>query len=114
MWQKNVMQNTSHPSRKEYGIVSQFKIRNSMTVAKLARDFETTRTDLILISKNKDNIISDFEAWLSSKTKQKQKHNSDAVDEPLSKWFWYARNKKIPKENVIIVEDPRVWTCLWQ
>ena len=67
-----------------------------MIVAKLARDFEISRTTLISILKNKDKMISDFEAGCSSEAKWKWKHNFDAVDEPLLKWFQYARDEKIP------------------
>ena len=61
----------------------------------LAKELEILRTSLITILKNKEKIIEDFEASCSSKTKQKRKHNFEAVDEPLVKWFCPARNEKI-------------------
>ena len=97
----------------KYDIVSQFKRGNGTTVAKLARDFEISRTTLILILKNRDKIISDFEAGRSSETKRKR--NFDAVDEPLLKWFRYARNEKIPVSGDMLLlkaqEYARVCGC---
>ena len=57
---------TNVPLWKNYDVVSQFKSGNNTTVAKLARDFEISRTTLISISKNKDKVISDFKAGRSS------------------------------------------------
>ena len=96
-------------------VVSQFKSGNGTNVAKLARDFEISRTTLILILKNKDKIISDFETGLSSETKRKRKRNFKAVDEPLLKWFRYSKNEKIPVSGEILLlkaqEYARVCGC---
>ena len=74
-----------------------------MPVSMLAKGLEISRTSLITILKNKEKIIEDFEAGCSSKTKQKRKHNFEAVDEPLVKWFSQARDKKIPVSGEIVL-----------
>ena len=57
--------------------------------------------------------ISDFEAGRSSETKRKLKHNFNAVNEPLLKWFWYARDEKIPVSGEMLLEGTRVCTSSW-
>ena len=69
----------------------------------LAKELEILRTSLITILKNKEKIIEDFEAGCSSKTKRKRKHNFEAVDEPLMKWFRQARDKKIPVSGKMLL-----------
>ena len=65
--------------------------------------------------KNRGKIISDFEAGRRSETKRKGKHNFDAVDEPLLKWFRYARGEKIPVSGDMLLlkaqEYARVCGC---
>ena len=106
---------TNLPLRKKYDVVSQFKNGNGTAVAKLAKDFEISRTTLISILKNKDKTISDFDAGRSRETKRKRKQNFNAVDEPLLKWFRFANNKKIPVSGEMLVlkaqEYARVCGC---
>ena len=61
----------------------------------LAKELEISRTSLITILKNKEKIIKDFEAGCNSKMKRKCKHNFEAMNEPLMKWFCQARDEKI-------------------
>ena len=86
---------TSSPLWKKYDIGNEVNRRNDTTVSMLAKELEISRTSLITILKNKEKIIEDFEAGCSSKTKWKRKHNFEAVDEPLMKWFRQARDEKI-------------------
>ena len=69
----------------------------------LAKKLEISRTSLTTILKNKEKIIEDFEAGCSSKTKRKRKHNFEAVDEPLVKWFRQARDEKIPVSGEMLL-----------
>ena len=69
----------------------------------LAEELEILKTSLVTILKNKEKIIEDFEAGCSSKTKRKRKHNFEAVDEPLVKWFSQARDKKIPVSEEMLL-----------
>ena len=69
----------------------------------LAKELEISRTSLITILKNKEKIIEDFEAGCSSKTKRKRKHNFEAVNEPLIKWFRQARDEKIPVSGEMLL-----------
>ena len=85
---------TSLPLWKKYDIVNEVNRRNDTPVSMLAKELEISRASLITILKNKKKIIEDFEAGCSSKTKRKRKHNFEAVDEPLMKWFSQARDKK--------------------
>ena len=68
----------------------------------LAKELEISGISLITILKNK-KIIEDFEAGCSSKTKRKRKHNFEAVDEPLMKWFRQARDEKIPVSGEMLL-----------
>ena len=68
-----------------------------------AKELEILRTSLITILKNKEKIIEDFEASCSSKTKRKRKHNFEAVNELLLKWFRQARDKKIPVSGEMLL-----------
>ena len=86
---------TSLPLWKKYDIINEVNRRNDTAVSMLAKKLKISRTSLITILKNKEKIIKDFEAGCSSKTKWKHKHNFEAVDEPLMKWFRQARDKKI-------------------
>ena len=71
--------------------------RNDTPVSMLAKELlEISKTSLITILKNKEKIIEDFEAGCNSKTKRKRKHNFQAMDKPLVKWFRQARDEKIP------------------
>ena len=94
---------TSLPFWKKYEIVNEANRRNDTPVSMLAKELEISRTSLITILKNKEKIIEDFEAGYSSKTKQKRKHNFEAMDEPLVKWFSQARNKKIPVSGEMLL-----------
>ena len=87
---------TTLPLWKKYDIGNEVNRRNNTPVSMLANELEISRTSLITILKNKEKIIEDFEAGYSSKTKRKPKHNFEAVDEPLMKWFRQARDEKIP------------------
>ena len=86
---------TSLPLWKKYDIVNEVNRRNDTAVSMFAKELEISRTSLITILKNKEKIFEDFEAGCSSKTKRKRKHNFEAVDEPLMKWFRQARDEKI-------------------
>ena len=86
---------TSLPLWKKYDIVNEVNRRNDTPVSMLAKELEISRTSLITILKNKEKIIEDFEAGCSSRTKRKRKHNFEAVDEPMMKWFRQARDEKI-------------------
>ena len=86
---------TSLPLWKKYDIVNEVNRRNDTPVSMLAKELEISRTFLIAILKNKEKIIEDFEAGYSSKAKRKRKHNFEAVNEPLMKWFRQARDEKI-------------------
>ena len=86
---------TSLPLWKKYEIFNEVNRRNDTPVSMLAKELEISRTSLITILKNKKKIIEDFEASCSSNTKRKRKHNFEAVDEPLVKWFRQARDEKI-------------------
>ena len=77
--------------------------RNDTPVSMLAKKLEISKTSLITILKNKEKIIKDFEAGCSSKTKRKRKHNFEAVDEPLMKWFCQARDEKIPVSGEMLL-----------
>ena len=83
-------------------MVSPFQSENSATVAKLARDYKISRTTLISSLKNYDKLISDFKEGHKSEKKRKRKHNFDALDELLLKWYRYARDKKIPVSGEIL------------
>ena len=87
---------TSLPLWKKYDIVNEVNRRNDTPVSMLAKELGISRTFLITILKNKEKIIEDLEAGCSSKTKRKRKHNFEAVDKPLVKWFRQARDEKIP------------------
>ena len=91
------------PLWKKYDIIVQFNTRNNTNVAKLARELKIPRTTLTSILKNKDTIISDFEAGRRIESKRKRKHNFDDVDEPLLKWFRYAQEKNIPVSGEMLV-----------
>ena len=92
---------TSLPLWKNYEVNK----RNDTPVSMLAKELEISKTSLIIILKNKEKIIEDFEAGCSSKTKRKRKHNFEAVDEPLMKRFRQARDKKIPvSEEMLLLE----------
>ena len=69
----------------------------------LAKKLEISRTSLITILKNKEKIIEDFKAGCNSKTKRKRKHNFEAVDEPLMKWFRQTRDEKIPVSGEMLL-----------
>ena len=77
--------------------------RNDTPVSMLAKKPEISKTSLITILKNKEKIIKDFEAGCSSKTKRKRKHNFEAVDELLMKWFCQARDEKIPVSGEMLL-----------
>ena len=94
---------TSLPFCKEYDIVNEMNRRNDTPVSMLAKELEISRTSLITILKNKKKIIEDFKVGCSSKTKRKRKHNFEAVDEPLMKWFRQARDEKIPVSGEILL-----------
>ena len=98
---------TSLPLWKKYDIVNEVNRRNDTM---LAKELEILRTSLITILKNKEKIIKDFEAGCSSKTKRKRKHNFEAVDKPLMKWFRQARDKKIPfGGEMLLLKAQRVY-----
>ena len=84
------------PLWKKYDIVNEVNRRNDTPVSMLAKELKISRISSITILKNKEKIIEDFEAGCSSKTKRKRKHNFEAVDEPLIKWFRQVRDEKIP------------------
>ena len=86
----------SLPPWKKFEIVSKFNNGNATNVTKLAKEFEIPRQTFQSILKNKEKIISEYEARRNSKTKRKRKHKFDAVDEPLIKWFKCVRDQKIP------------------
>ena len=85
----------SLPLWKKFKIVSKFNNGNAMNVTKVAKEFEIPRQTLQSILKNKETIISEYEAGCNSKTKRKQKHKFDAVEKPLIKWFKCIRDQKI-------------------
>ena len=87
---------TSLPLWEKYDIVNELNRRNDAPVSMLDEELEILRTSSITILKNKEKIIEDVETGCSSKTKRKRKHNFEAVDEPLVKWFSQASDKKIP------------------
>ena len=95
-------------------MTSEVNRRNDMPVSMLTKKLEISKTSLITILKNKEKIIEDFEAGCSSKTKQKRKHNFEAVDEPLVKWFHQARDEKIPVSGeMLLLKAQRVCRSLW-
>ena len=69
----------------------------------LAKELEISRTSLIIILKNIEKMIEDFGAGYSRKTKLKHKHNFEAVDKHLMKWFRQARNEKIPVSGKMLL-----------
>ena len=77
---------------KKFENVSKFNNGNATNVTKLAKEFEIPRQTLESILKNKEKIISEYEAGRNSETKRKRKHKFDAVDEPLIKWFKCVRD----------------------
>ena len=93
----------SLPLWKKYDIVNEVNRRNDKPVSMLTKELEISRASLITILKNKEKIIKNFEAGCSSKTKRKRKHNFEAVDEPLVKWFRQARDKKIPVSGEMLL-----------
>ena len=94
---------TSLPLWKKYDIVNEVNRRNDTPVSMLAKELEISRTSLITILKNKEKIIEDFEAGCSSKTKRKRKHNFEAMNESLIKWFCQARDEKIPVNGKMLL-----------
>ena len=88
---------------KKYDIVNEINRKIDTPVSMLAKELEISRTSLITILKNKEKIIEDFEADCSSTTKRKRKHNFEAVDEPLMKWFCQAKDEKIPVSGEMLL-----------
>ena len=104
---------TSLPLWKKYNIVNEVNRRNDTPVSMLAKELEISSTSLITILKNKEKIIEDFEVGCSSKTKRKRKHNFEALDEPLMKWFCRAGDEKIPVSGeMLLLKAQRVCRSL--
>ena len=91
---------------KKFEIASKFNNGNATNVTKLAKEFEIPRQTLQPILKNKEKIISEYEAGCNSETKRKRKHKFNAVDEPLIKWFQCVRDQKIPVSTEMLLLTP--------
>ena len=57
-----MLRNRSLPLWKKFEIVSKFNNGNATNVTKLAKEFDIPRQTLQLILKNKEKIISEYEA----------------------------------------------------
>ena len=85
----------SLPLWKKFKIVIMLNNGNATIVAKLAKEFKLPRQTLQSALKNKEKIISEYEAGRDSETKRKRKHKFDAADEPLINCFKCVIDQKI-------------------
>ena len=68
-------------------------------------DLNIARATLNDLRKNKEKIISEFEAGHNSERKRKRQHGFDNVDEPLLKWLRSTRDEKIPiSEEMLLLK----------
>ena len=79
----------------KYEIACKFSQEN-VNMSRLAKDLNIPRTTLNTLSKQKEKIISKFEAGRNAKMKREKQHGSNDLDEPRVRWFCSARDQKIP------------------
>ena len=90
------------PLWKKYEIVIRFNSGKTKNLSQLVKEFEIPRSSSQTILNNKDKVISEFEAGRNAEIKRK--HNFDKDDEPLIKWFRYARDEKIPVSGEMLLK----------
>ena len=70
--------------------------QENVNASKLAKNRNVPRTTLKTLSKDKEKIISKFEAGRNAERKRKRQHGFDKINEPLLKWFHSVRDENIP------------------
>ena len=74
---------------------------------KVAEKFQCGKTQIQNILLKKKEIIKEFEANVSSKTKRCRGANSDEVEKTLFDWFLKVRSKNIPVTGPMLQEKAR-------
>ena len=65
------------------------------------------KTQIQSILLNKEEIIKDLEANVSSKKKRCRGVNNDEIEKTLLDWFWKGRSKNIPVTGSMLQEKAR-------